>query len=132
MKRRAHHVCIQTNNYAASIAFYKQLGFTVEQETAGFHTRAYNSWLALHDFYIELQTAKEAEVLQNSNTNQLGLAHFCIWVDALEPLVAVLQQAGYLFKEKHGGAIYEVEGGKLAKVYAPEGTLVELRDTKYL
>lgn len=129
---RAHHVCIQTNDYAASVAFYEQLGFTVEQESKGFHTRAYNSWLSLHDFYIELQTPKDGEVLPQSNTNQLGLAHFCIWVEQLEQLVATLQQAGYTFKEKHGGALYEVEGGKLAKVFAPEGTLVELRDTQYL
>lgn len=132
MKRRAHHVCIQTNDYAASVAFYTQLGFTVMQESEGFHTRSYNSWLALDDFYIELQTPKAHEVLQASNTNQLGLAHFCIWVDALPQLVETLQQQRYSFKEKHGGAIYEVEGGKLAKVFAPEGTLVELRDTEYL
>ena len=132
MKRRAHHVCIQTNEYEASVAFYTLLGFTVEQESPAFHTRAYNSWLALHDFYIELQTPKDQEVLRASNTNQLGLAHFCIWVDELYALVETLQHAGYRFKEKHGGAIYEVEGGKLAKVFAPEGTLVELRDTQYL
>ncbi|OCS90876.1 VOC family protein [Caryophanon latum] len=132
MKRRAHHVCIQTNDYAASLAFYKRLGFTLEEQSENFHTRDYNSWLALGTFYIELQTPKAGEVLPASNTNQLGLAHFCLWVDALDEAVRDLQQAGYAFREKHGGAVYEVEGGKLAKVYAPEGTLIELRDTEYL
>lgn len=128
MNSRAHHICIQTNNYEKSVAFYKRLGFTVEQQTTGFHTRSYNSWLALNDFYIELQTAKQHEQLVATTINQLGIAHFCVWVDTLDELVMQLHEAGYTFKEKHGGKIYEVEGGKLAKVYAPEGTLVELRD----
>ena len=128
MTRRAHHVCIQTNTYDDSMTFYKTLGFTVLHETPGFHTRGYNTWLMIDGFHIELQTPKEGETLANTNINQLGLAHFCLWVEQLAPLVELLQQQGYRFKEKHGGAIYEVEGGKLAKVYAPEGTLIELRD----
>ena len=33
------------------------------------------------------------------------------------------------FKVKNGEIIYNVEGGKLFKVKAPEGTEVEIRDT---
>ncbi len=32
------------------------------------------------------------------------------------------------FAEKDGKRIYEVEGGRLLKVIAPEGTVIELRE----
>ena len=34
------------------------------------------------------------------------------------------------FKVKNGEVIYNVEGGKLFKVKAPEGTEIEIRDSK--
>ena len=38
--------------------------------------------------------------------------------------------AGYdHFRRKDGQAVYEVLGSKLCKVVAPEGTIIELRDT---
>ena len=41
--------------------------------------------------------------------------------------------AGYdHFRRKNGHAVYEVLGSKLCKVVAPEGTIIELRDTAEL
>ena len=41
--------------------------------------------------------------------------------------------AGYdHFRRKNGQVVYEVLGSKLCKVVAPEGTIIELRDTAEL
>ena len=54
-----HHVCIQTNTYEESLRFYCDLlDMKIVKETAGFHGRAYNTWLQKDRFAIELQTPK--------------------------------------------------------------------------
>ena len=59
-----HHVCIQTEKYEESLEFYMRiLGFEIVQETPNFHNRAFNTWLKLGNFMIELQTAKQGETL---------------------------------------------------------------------
>ncbi|MFS0840692.1 VOC family protein [Paenibacillus sp. 1P03SA] len=126
-----HHICIQTSCYEQSLAFYRDaLGFEVVQETPGFHTRGYNSWLRLGEFYIELQTGKAGEELQPVNTSSRGIVHFCLWVEDLEEEVRSLKESGAEFRLKNGREIYTVENGKLCKLTAPEGTIIELRDTK--
>lgn len=128
--RRIHHVCIQTDTYKASLDFYVNImGFKVIKESPNFHKRSYNTWLKLEDFMIELQTGKEGEVLTKPSSKTEGLVHMCFLVDDVKAEVARIQALGYHhFKEKHGGAIYEVEGSALSKVIAPEGTIIELRD----
>lgn len=132
--RRIHHVCIQTEDYKASLDFYMNImGFKMVKESANFHKRSYNTWLELEDFMIELQTGKEGEVLARPNSKAEGLVHMCFLVNDVKAEVARIQALGYNdFKEKHGGAIYEVEGSALSKVIAPEGTIIELRDVKDL
>ncbi|HAZ39048.1 MAG TPA: glyoxalase, partial [Exiguobacterium sp.] len=41
--KQIHHICIQTTDYVASKQFYEQLGFTLVQESPGFHDRDFNS-----------------------------------------------------------------------------------------
>lgn len=126
-----HHICIQTNRYKQSLDFYtKLLGFTLALEHPNFHGRAYNSWLQLGDFYIELQTGKGNEVLSEPSKEVQGMVHFCLWVENIEEIVTELKEKGVKFKRKNGKEIYDVEGGRLSKVYAPEGTLIELRENK--
>lgn len=128
-KRCIHHICIQTNLYRESIEFYTSaLGFTLVQETKDFHDRAYNSWLQLGDFFIELQTSKEDEELKPYNKHQEGIVHFCLWVDDLVGEVKRLKKLGLSFLQKNGQDIYFVEKGGLCKLKAPEGTIIELRD----
>ncbi|MGX7030382.1 VOC family protein [Vagococcus zengguangii] len=127
MKKFVHHLCIQTNDYQASLAFYQALGFELKQETAGFHGREYNTWLELNGFYIELQTGKQALAAYDKET--CGIPHFCLYVDELEMMLSELETLGVVFLEKNGGKIYSVEGGRLFKVKAPEGTIIEFRDT---
>ncbi|QLQ23246.1 MAG: VOC family protein [Paracoccaceae bacterium] len=127
--KQIHHICIQTPDYAASKSFYEALGFELVQESPNFHTRDFNSWLKLGDFYIELQTAKIDETLQDYSKHVVGPVHFALYVDDLKVEVARLEQLGVTFLPKHGGNIYFVVDGHLSKLKAPEGTIIELRDT---
>lgn len=127
--KQIHHICIQTPDYAASKSFYEALGFELVQESPNFHTRDFNSWLKLGDFYIELQTAKIDETLQDYSKHAAGPVHFALYVDDLKAEVARLEQLGVTFLPKHGGNIYFVVDGHLSKLKAPEGTIIELRDT---
>lgn len=126
-----HHLCIQTNDYEASKSFYeKVLGFEVMLETPEFHNRAYNTWLIHGDIRIELQTHKRDETPALFNKSSNGIVHFCLYVKDLDAEYDRLKQIGFEgFKKKNGQDIYEVEGGKLMKIIAPEGTIIELRDT---
>ena len=126
-----HHVCIQTEKYQESLDFYtKILGFEILSETPNFHTRAFNTWLKLDNFMIELQTAKNGDTLNPwSNINE-GIVHMCFLVDNIEEEYERIKSLGYNnFKVKNGKVIYDVEGGKLLKIKAPEGTEIEIRDT---
>ena len=108
----------------------KILGFEILSETPNFHTRAYNTWLKLDNFMIELQTAKSGDTLNPwSNINE-GIVHMCFLVDNIEEEYERIKSLGYNnFKVKNGKVIYDVEGGKLLKIKAPEGTEIEIRDT---
>lgn len=126
-----HHICIQTENYKESLNFYKEiLGFEVINETRNFHGRAYNTWLKLNDFMIELQTPKNNDTFNKwSNLNE-GPVHMGFIVDNVQEEYERIKKAGYNnFKVKNGKVIYEVEGEYLFKIKAPEGTEIEIRDT---
>lgn len=127
-----HHVCIQTENYAASLDFYTRfLGFEIIKESAGFHGRAWNTWLRQGSFMLELQTAKNGETLQTWNTRSSGPVHLGFMVEDVEASYRDFKQKGYQdFKSKGGQELYAVEGEYLFKVIAPEGTEIEIRDTE--
>lgn len=130
--RRCHHVCIQTDCYEASLDFYTRvMAFVVVKETKHFHGRRYNTWLECDGFMIELQTNREHEVLTDYSDTQKGLVHFCFMVDNVEAEYERIKALGYntfKFKPSSESAIYEVEGSKLLKIVAPEGTIIEIRD----
>jgi glyoxylase I family protein len=134
MNLRFHHACIETADYAATIDFYVRiLGFIVEQETPGFHGRAYNSWLRSGDVRLEIQTPKGDATASAEGTapdvGATGLRHLCFVVGDLDASLRQLETGGWTrFAEKGGKRIYEVEGGRLLKVIAPEGTIIELRE----
>lgn len=126
-----HHICIQTNHYEASLNFYRELlGFELVSECPNFHNRHFNSWLKLGDFYIELQTGKIGEILSDCNSSTQGMVHFCLWVEDLVREVRKFKELGSNFILKDGKEIYQVEKGRLCKLIAPEGTIIELRDNK--
>jgi len=126
-----HHVCIQTEKYQESLDFYtKILGFEILSETPNFHNRAYNTWLKLGEFMIELQTAKSGDSLNRWSSLNEGIVHMCFLVDNIEDEYNRITSLGYdKFKVKNGKVIYDVEGGKLLKIKAPEGTEIEIRDS---
>ena len=125
-----HHVCIQTNNYKESLAFYtKILGFEIMQETKDFHNRDYNTWLKLGTFMIELQTNKKEEKLNPWNELNAGIVHMCFLVEDVQEEFTRIKGLGYNnFKVKNNEVIYNVEGNYLLKIKAPEGTEIEMRD----
>lgn len=125
-----HHVCIQTNHYSESLNFYTEvLGFKIYKESLGFHGRAFNTWLQLNSFYIELQTGKNGEVLEKDFSSKEGVVHICFKVKELEEVYENIRLKYNNFKSKNGKDIYEVEGGKLFKLIAPEGTIIEFRNS---
>lgn len=131
----AHHVCIQTNQYEQSKAFYTRLmGFTVVSETPNFHGRAYNTWLRDEGgLMIELQTPKEGKTFTPAEKEAEGIAHLCFVVEDVSAFARRLMAAGWTsFRRKGGEVVYQVLGSKLCKVVAPEGTIIELRDTAEL
>ena len=127
-----HHVCIQTERYEQSLKFYTEiLGFEILNETKNFHSRAYNTWLRLGTFLIELQTAKEGEKLREWSKLNEGPVHLCFLAHDIHEELHRIKRLGYNdFKLKDGREIYEIEGGSLFKIKAPEGTEVEIRGDK--
>lgn len=134
MTPTCHHICIQTNDYTASKAFYMDmLGFELEKETANFHGRDFNTWLRLGTFRIELQTPKAGEHFEPFNKESCGIPHFCLLVDSVEREYQVLIDKGFdNFILKQGNALYQVYDSLLIKLQAPEGTIIELRDLESL
>lgn len=125
---KIHHVCIETTKYKESIEFYtKVLNFSLVKESPNFHGRAYNSWLELNGFYIELQTPKR-ELLLKENKDGEGLVHICFYAKDITKELERIKSIYSDFKLKNGEALYEVEGGKLFKIISPEGTIIEIRD----
>ncbi|MEA4912451.1 MAG: VOC family protein [Oscillospiraceae bacterium] len=127
---RFHHICIETDCYERSLAFYTGvLGMTVLRQTPDFHGRAYNTWLSGDGFCIELQTPKRGEAQSAPADAGVGLRHFCLCVDDLDAVCAALKAARARFQTHGGGEIYSVGDVRLCKAFAPEGTVIEFRDT---
>ncbi|MGL5210538.1 MULTISPECIES: VOC family protein [Cetobacterium] len=125
---KVHHVCIETSKYNESIFFYtKVLNFSLKKETPNFHGRDYNSWLELDGFYIELQTPKNKE-RKESIPNDKGLVHVCFFVEDIFKELERIKLIYNKFKLKNNEILYNVEGGMLFKLVAPEGTIIEIRD----
>ncbi|MCP4443264.1 MAG: VOC family protein [Aureispira sp.] len=125
-----HHICIQTEVYQQSLDFYiNLLGFELVKETAGFHTRAYNTWLKGFGIMIELQTPKKETNLHKWSKLNSGPVHICFVVEEVKAAYQFLKEKGHHdFKKKNGQEIYSVKGGLLFKVKAPEGTEIEIRE----
>lgn len=129
--KNLHHVCIQTNNYKASINFYVNiLGFEIIKESKGFHTRDYNTWIKLGSTMIELQTPKPNRPLKHWHSDNAGPVHLGFIVDNVKDAYEYILSKGHTsFKSKDGDHVYKVENTFLCKVKAPEGTEIELRDS---
>lgn len=131
MKAIMHHVCILSRDYEESVRFYTDvLGGRIIKENKDFHGREYNSWIQLWDFKIELQTPKKEEMFAERGMVKPGVVHFAVLVEDAQQAYQEITAKGYgNFARKNGEAIYEVMGEKLFKVIAPEGTIIEFRDT---
>ncbi len=129
-----HHICIQTDRYVESLEFYtKIIGFEIVKESAGFHGRAFNTWLKLGSLMLELQTPKQGEAFTPWSSLQAGPVHLAFTVDDVEAEYERIKRLGHRsFKLKNGSAVYDVCGAKLLKVKAPEGTEIELRDSEQI
>lgn len=126
---KVHHVCIETSKYDESIFFYtKILNFTLQKEIPNFHGRDYNSWLELNGFYIELQTPKIQNSKKFDQENNEGLVHICFFVQDIIKELDRIKLIYNNFKMKNNEILYNVEGGNLFKIIAPEGTIIEIRD----
>ncbi len=129
-----HHICIQTNDYQASLDFYtKILRFEVVKESKDFHNRKCNTWLKNNGIMIELQTGKGHQILENYSTKNLGIAHIGFYCDDIEREYTKIKEFGFInFVLKNGEAIYQVFDSKLFKMIAPEGTIIEVRNSESL
>ena len=127
--RALHHVCIQTEDYEASLRFYVELlGFERAKETPGFHGRAFNTWLRCPGAMIELQTPKEGTSLRTWSKMNAGPVHIALLVDNVQETYEHLKTNGWSrFKQKGDAEVYEAGGSLILKVLAPEGTEIEIR-----
>ncbi len=130
MIKSIHHLCIETDRYEESINFYCYfLGFKIIEETKDFHGREFNTWLKKDSIIIELQTPKSGEPEVSGFPGQTGLVHVCFIVENLPEAIKELNEKGFTsFRKKGDEIIYDVKGGSLAKIIAPEGTVIELRE----
>jgi len=125
-----HHICIETDRYSESIDFYcSLLGFSIIEETKDFHGREFNTWIKKGNIILELQTPKPGEVKSGDSAKQTGIVHVCFIVDNLSVIIDMLLNRGFTsFRKKDDKIMYMVKGGYLAKITAPEGTVIELRE----
>ena len=122
-----HHICIQTNVYELSKQFYIDiLGFSVTEETPNFNGRAYNTWLGKNGFYIELQTPKVGKKFEPIHTEISGINHLCFYSPDLEALFLEIER---LAPNSILKPLYTVFSTTLFKIKAPEGTIIEFRNT---
>lgn len=128
---KIHHICIQTADYQKSLTFYqKVLAFELVQESLDFHSRDYNTWLELDGFMIELQTAKEGNPFGAYEKDREGIPHFCLYSQDFDKDYERIRRSGLaIFRQKNSEDIYRVENGRLFKLVAPEGTIIEVRDS---
>lgn len=126
-----HHFCILTDNYNKSVDFYtKVFEGVVIKENKDFHGRDYNSWLSVGNVKLELQTPKRGEELAEDSKDFKGIVHIAFMSDDVEKEYKRLRELGInSFISKNGQDIYTVKGEKLFKLTAPEGTIIEIRDT---
>lgn len=122
-----HHICIETDDYKESLAFYtKAMGFHILEEKRNFHGRDYNTWIKNGSVIIELQTPKMADKDLPSLGNR-GIRHVCFKVEDLDEAIHRLETQG--FKDfLDGKKKYRVFDSFLCKLKAPEGTVIELRE----
>lgn len=126
-----HHVCVQTDRYEESLAFYRDvLGFNLVRETPGFHGRAFNSWLDRGGFKIELQTGKSGRTMRAWSEDNIGPVHLAFMVtDVAAEYKSLKNNPAIVFKKNpQGEELYAVNGAFHFKFYAPEGTEIEIRD----
>lgn len=128
-----HHICILTNSYEKSLDFYMNiLHFSLVKESKNFHNREYNTWLESCGMYIELQTPKNNN-FQKYNKESEGVTHICFYNWDLDLLVKNMKLSNFNnFKLKNNKIIYKVEGSRLFKIFAPEGTIIEFRESMFL
>ncbi len=122
-----HHICIETDDYKESLAFYtKAMGFHILEEKRDFHGRDFNTWIRNGSVIIELQTPKIAGKELPSLGNR-GIRHVCFKVEDLDEAIDRLETQG--FKDfLDGKKKYRVFDSFLCKLKAPEGTVIELRE----
>jgi glyoxylase I family protein len=125
-----HHICIETDRYSDSINFYcSLLEFSIIEETKNFHGRDFNTWIKKENIIIELQTPKSGAADSFGPGINTGIVHVCFIVESLSGTIDMLTEKGFdLFRKKGNDIIYNVKGGLLAKITAPEGTVIELRE----
>ena len=105
------------------------LDMEIIEETPDFHGRDFNTWIKNDCLCIELQTPKKEQQFDRIDDVHTGISHICFWVNDINHLYQELCKKGACSFIKHGANdIYEVNGGKLFKLMAPEGTIIEFRN----
>lgn len=127
-----HHICIQTKCYKESLAFYRDiLGFEVVKEDPYIPKRLIKAWLKKDGLYIELQTPKCNRPFTSYDYLAEGMTHLAFFVEDAKSTLQEYQDRGFSnFKLKHKEILYRIKGGSQFKLVAPEGTEIEIRDSK--
>jgi catechol 2,3-dioxygenase-like lactoylglutathione lyase family enzyme len=137
---RMDHVGINVQDLAAAKAFFVDLGFEVlgEMDIKGEWVERIIGLTNVSDSIVMLgingepmielvqfHSPKDAQGLQPSSSNTLGMRHICLGVDNVEAAVAVVKEHGGELM----GTIHNYENMyKLCYVRGPEGMIVELAE----
>lgn len=76
--------------------------------------------------HLCIQTIKIGEDLIDFNKNSKGIVHSVLDIEKEYNRIKDLGYNDFIKKADHD--IYTVEGSKLFKIIAPEGTIIEVRD----
>lgn len=139
--RRMDHVGINVQDLSAAVAFFQELGLEVQgqMDMEGEFVESIIGLRGVKDTIVMLgipggpsvvelvkfMTPVDANGLQPSYANTLGIRHLCFNVDDVEDAVARLQKRG---AELVGGIRTYENIYKLCYIRGPEGILLELAE----
>lgn len=136
-----NHIGINVYDLAAAIAFFTDLGFTLEGEdtmqgelldavTGLKNAQTELVWLQPPDGQISLELIKyhqpiDSEGSQPPAPNTLGLGHLAFEIDNVEEIVATMKNKGYQLV----GNVQNYQNiWKLCYIRGPQGIIVELSE----
>ena len=121
---RPHHVALLSSDKAASLAFYRTLGFALDEELARPARGDEVCFLSGNGTVLELFIAKDKPA-HPSEPEAYGVRHLAFSTDSLDALRAALLAKGYLPEPMRRDSR---TGARMFFVKDPDGLPIEVRE----